>query len=102
MLEAVMANTAGVRRMGAAALDLAYVAGGRFDGFFELGLSRWDMAAGLIIVREAGGFISEIEGGRNPLASGSIIATNDRLRVPLSELLQNADREQKLKTSAPA
>jgi myo-inositol-1(or 4)-monophosphatase len=100
MLEAVMANTAGVRRMGAAALDLAYVAAGRFDGFFELGLSRWDMAAGVLLVREAGGFIAEIEGGRNPLASGSILATNDRLRGPLSELLQKADREQKLKTAA--
>ena len=102
MLEAVMGNTAGVRRMGAAALDLAYLAAGRFDGFFELGLSRWDMAAGIVIVREAGGFISEVDGGRNPLASGSILASNDRLRGPLSELLQNADREQKLKTSAPA
>ena len=99
MLEVVMANTAGVRRMGAAALDLAYVAAGRFDGFFELGLSRWDMAAGILLVREAGGFIAEIEGGRNPLASGSILATNDRLRGPLSELLQKADREQKLKTA---
>ena len=100
MLEAVMANTAGVRRMGAAALDLAYVAAGRFDGFFELGLSRWDTAAGIVIVREAGGFVSEIDGGRNPLASGSVLATNDRLRVPLAELLQNADREQKLKTGS--
>jgi len=99
MLEAVMGNTAGVRRMGAAALDLAYVAAGRFDGFFEMGLSRWDMSAGLIIVREAGGFVSEIEGGRNPLATGSVLATNDRLRGPLAELLQNADREQKLKTA---
>ena len=60
------------------------------------------MSAGIVIVREAGGFISEIEGGRNPLASGSILASNDRLRGPLSELLQNADREQKLKTTTPA
>ena len=87
--------------MGAAALDLAYVAAGRFDGFFEMGLSRWDMSAGMIIVREAGGFTSEIEGGRNPLATGSVLATNDRLRGPLAELLQNADREQKLKTATP-
>jgi myo-inositol-1(or 4)-monophosphatase len=99
MLEAVMGSTAGVRRMGAAALDLAYVAAGRFDGFFELGLSRWDMSAGIVIVREAGGFISEIDGGRNPLASGSIMASNDRLRGPLAELLQNADGEQKIKAA---
>ncbi|HEX2116369.1 MAG TPA: inositol monophosphatase family protein [Alphaproteobacteria bacterium] len=100
MLESVMGSTAGVRRMGAAALDLAYVAAGRFDGFFELGLSRWDMAAGIVIVREAGGFVSEIDGGRNPLASGSILAANDRLRGPLAELLQKADREQNLKTAS--
>jgi myo-inositol-1(or 4)-monophosphatase len=102
MLEAVMANTAGVRRMGAAALDLAYVAAGRFDGFFELGLSRWDMSAGLLIVREAGGFAGEIEGGRNPLASGSVIASNDRLQGPFSRLLRAADREQNVKTTTPA
>jgi myo-inositol-1(or 4)-monophosphatase len=66
----------------------------------ELGLSRWDTAAGIVIVREAGGFVSEIDGGRNPLASGSVLATNDRLRAPLAELLQNADREQKLKTAS--
>lgn len=102
MLEAVMANTAGVRRMGAAALDLAYVAAGRFDGFFELGLSRWDMSAGLLIVREAGGFIGEIDGGRNPLASGSILASNDRLQGPFSRLLRAADREQNVKAATPA
>ena len=95
MLEAVMANTAGVRRFGSAALDLAYVAAGRFDGFFELGLSPWDTAAGLLLVREAGGFISEVEGGRNPLETGSVLATNDRLHGPLGRLLRGADRERK-------
>ena len=93
MLEAVMGSTAGVRRMGAAALDLAYVAAGRFDGFFELGLSRWDVAAGMIIVKEAGGFVTEIDGGRNPLASGSVLATNDRLQTSLAQLLRDANRE---------
>jgi myo-inositol-1(or 4)-monophosphatase len=100
MLEAVMGGTAGVRRMGAAALDLAYVAAGRFDGFFELGLSRWDIAAGMIIVKEAGGFITEIDGGRNPLASGSVLAANDRLQTPLSQLLRDANREQNVKSEA--
>jgi myo-inositol-1(or 4)-monophosphatase len=97
MLEAVMGNTAGVRRMGAAALDLAYVAAGRFDGFFELGLSRWDIAAGIVLVREAGGFVSEIDGGNNPLASGSVLATNQRLQGPLGRLLREANREQSVK-----
>jgi myo-inositol-1(or 4)-monophosphatase len=101
MLEAVMGSTAGVRRMGAAALDLAYVAAGRFDGFFELGLSRWDVAAGLIIVKEAGGFVTEIDGGRNPLASGSVFASNDRLQTPLAALLRNAIHEQNVKPTTP-
>src|SRR3546814_18214042 len=61
-IDAVMANTAGIRRWGAAALDLAYVAAGRFDGFWERGLAPWDYAAGLILVREAGGSVSEMNG----------------------------------------
>ena len=60
-----MAATSGVRRMGAAALDLAYVAAGRFDGFWEFGLSPWDIAAGLLLVREAGGFVSDLAGGHD-------------------------------------
>jgi len=91
LLETVMGDTAGVRRMGAAALDLAYVAAGRFDGFFEFGLNPWDVAAGLIIVREAGGFVSEIEGGGDPLNKGSMLATNDHLHGPLGRLLRAAD-----------
>ena len=61
-----MAETAGVRRFGSAALDLAYVAAGRFDGYWESHVQPWDVAAGLLMVSEAGGFISEIGGGRNP------------------------------------
>src|SRR5436305_1443614 len=60
MFGAVAAQTAGIRRFGAAALDLAYVAAGRYDGYFEVGLSPWDVAAGIILVREAGGYVSEI------------------------------------------
>jgi myo-inositol-1(or 4)-monophosphatase len=90
LLEAVMSNTAGVRRMGAAALDLAWVAAGRYDGFFEIGLSPWDVAAGILIIREAGGTISEIDGGRNVLESGNVLATNDRLTMPLGKLLRAA------------
>jgi myo-inositol-1(or 4)-monophosphatase len=99
LLETVMGNTAGVRRFGAAALDLAYVAAGRFDGFFEFGLSPWDVAAGILIVREAGGFVTEIDGGKNMLTSGSLLASNDLLRLPLGKLLREAN---KAESAAPA
>ena len=67
LLAEVMERVAGVRRIGPAALDLAYVAAGRFDGFFEFGLSPWDMAAGLLMVKEAGGYVTTIEGSRDVL-----------------------------------
>lgn len=89
-LEAVMAIVAGVRRTGSAALDLAYVAAGRYDGFWETGLYPWDVAAGIVLVREAGGFVSEVEGGSGMIASGSILAANDRLHAPLGELLRDS------------
>ncbi len=72
----VLEKTAGVRRFGAAALDLAYVAAGRFDAFWERDLNIWDVAAGAAIVREAGGFVTEIEGGNKFLTAGSILAAN--------------------------
>jgi len=75
-LAAIMADAAGIRRMGAAALDLAWVAAGRFDGFFETGLNPWDVAAGMLIVREAGGYVSDYSGRGDPLNAGSIIAGN--------------------------
>src|SRR5215470_9790889 len=79
--ERVMAQSAGVRRWGAASLDLAYVAAGRFDGFWERHLKSWDVAAGAVIVREAGGFVKEIDGG-DFLQTGAIIAANERM-LPL-------------------
>ncbi len=92
-LRAVMLNTAGVRRLGAAALDLAYVAAGRCDGFWEMGLGLWDMAAGLILVRESGGFACDMDGGQNMLDSGDIIATNDPLHGPITKLLRDTNRQ---------
>ena len=89
-LEAVMAEAAGVRRFGVAALDLAWVAAGRFDGFWESGLKPWDMAAGIILVREAGGYVAELDGGAKMLESGSILATNDGLHSLVSRLLRGA------------
>jgi len=90
-LNAVMAETAGVRRMGAAALDLAYVAAGRFDGFWEFGLKPWDIAAGILLVKEAGGYCSEPDGsGHDMLATGNVLAANDHLHLPLGRLMRQA------------
>jgi len=82
-----MRHTAGVRRWGVASLDLAYVAAGRFDGFWERGLEPWDIAGGVLLVREAGGYVSAIDGGRLALDGGSILAATDTLHRPLLELL---------------
>jgi myo-inositol-1(or 4)-monophosphatase len=73
--------------MGAAALDLAYVAAGRYEGFWEEDLSPWDIAAGIIMVKEAGGYVSDLKGGQTMLQSGSVLATNGSLHAPLQALL---------------
>jgi myo-inositol-1(or 4)-monophosphatase len=86
-LRQVMEATAGVRRMGSAALDLAYVAAGRFDGFWETELSPWDVAAGVVLVREAGGFVTTISGGNDMIYGGSILAANTQMHAPLIKLL---------------
>ena len=87
-LEQVMAVSAGVRRFGAAALDLAYVAAGRYEGFWEQGLNSWDMAAGVVLVREAGGMVSDFAGRRRFMESGEIVATNGALHDDLRKLLR--------------
>jgi myo-inositol-1(or 4)-monophosphatase len=87
-LAAVMANSAGVRRFGAASLDMAYVAAGRCEGYWEMGVKPWDIAAGIILVREAGGYVSEIDGGHAVLDSGYVLAANDHLHLPLGTLLR--------------
>lgn len=79
MLKAVTESVAGVRRPGSAALDLAYVAAGRYDAFWELGLSAWDLAAGALIIREAGGLVTDINGSENYLESGNIVAGNPKV-----------------------
>ncbi len=87
-LEPVMANTAGVRRFGSAALDLAYVAAGRFDAYWERGLKPWDMAAGILLVREAGGVVSDLTGRDQMLKSGHILASNEMLHPQFLKLLK--------------
>ena len=87
MLKAVMLESAGIRRPGSAALDLCYVAAGRVDAFFELGLSKWDIAAGALIIREAGGRISDFHGGDGYLDSGNVVAGNPKVYAALSKLL---------------
>jgi myo-inositol-1(or 4)-monophosphatase len=86
-LGSVMGKTAGVRRWGAASLDLAFVAAGRYDAFFEFGLAPWDVAAGLLLVREAGGMIADTAGHPYALGASSILATNAGLRDAMVEAL---------------
>ena len=81
-LGGLMPQVAGIRRLGAAALDLAWVAAGRYDGFWELGLKPWDISAGLLIVREAGGYATDPAGG-DPRESGNVVAANPHLHAPL-------------------
>lgn len=73
----------GIRRLGSAALDLAYVACGRFDGFYEIGLNPWDVAAGIILVKEAGGRITDFTGGENYLYGGEIVASNGMIHTSI-------------------
>jgi myo-inositol-1(or 4)-monophosphatase len=89
-LAAVIATTSGVRRLGVASLDLAYVAAGRFDGYWEFKLAPWDLAAGILIVREAGGYVTDMEGGQGMLSGGDVIAANPHLHQPLMQLLNRA------------
>lgn len=87
-LEEFTRDVRAIRRAGSAALDLAYVAAGRTDGFWEMGLSRWDIAAGIVLVREAGGFVSDLSGGEQYLDSGDIIAANPRILKAMVQKLK--------------
>lgn len=81
-------KTAGQRRPGAASLDLAYVACGRYDGFWEFGLAPWDMAAGALLISEAGGLVSDLRGEANYLETGNIIAGTPKIFAPLLKLIE--------------
>ncbi|MDP6428918.1 MAG: inositol monophosphatase family protein [Rhodospirillales bacterium] len=89
-MAAVMGASAGIRRFGSAALDLAFVAAGRYDGFWESGLMPWDIAAGIILVREAGGLVTDIDGRDMRLEAGTILASNPNLHQPLGDTLRKA------------
>ncbi|MBX7495922.1 inositol monophosphatase [Qipengyuania sp. 6B39] len=87
---AIAPQVAGIRRFGAASLDLAWLAAGRYDGFWESGLNDWDTAAGCLIVREAGGFVSDFRGRSMPIHSAQVLAANDALHSKLHKLLAGA------------
>ena len=89
IFEEVVRGTSGVRRPGSAALDLAYVAAGWFDGFFEINLSKWDIAAGGLLVTEAGGIVSDFSEKDGWLESGNIVATNPKIYDPLIKIIQS-------------
>jgi len=84
----LMPTCAGIRRYGAAALDLAYVAAGRFDGFWERNLHIWDMAAGVLLIREAGGFVEDITEGGDPLKSGAIVVAGEQVFPKFSRIVR--------------
>jgi myo-inositol-1(or 4)-monophosphatase len=86
--ETLLPNIAGLRRFGAAALDLAYVAAGRFDGFWERGLAPWDMAAGIVLVRESGGLVSDLTNRQKMLDSGDIVAAHEPIHAALLKNLK--------------
>lgn len=87
--EAAMLETAGIRRGGAASIDLAWVASGRFDAYWEHGLQPWDVAAGILLVREAGGTVSDTEGGAKMFDTGGIVAANGQIHKQIVSLLKN-------------
>lgn len=90
LFSSIFPKTAGVRRAGAAALDLAYVACGRFDGFWEAALKRWDMAAGVLLIKEAGGMVSDFQGENRYFDHGNVIAGNPKIFKQLLDLIHQS------------
>ena len=88
MFRAITTEAAGIRRAGAAALDLAYVAAGRLDGFWEIGIMEWDMAAGILLIKEAGGVVTDFSFNDNYLASGNVIAGSPKMHQMLYQLIE--------------
>ena len=88
MFRALFPHTAGIRRPGSAALDLSYVAAGRLDGFWEIGLNIWDLAAGVLLIKEAGGLSSDFIGGSNHLESGNLVAGNPKLFAEILKIIR--------------
>ena len=93
MLQKAIASTSGVRRAGSAALDLCYVAAGRLDAYWETGLAPWDLAAGTLIVREAGGIVSGLDGSENFLDAGHVLCGNPKIYAGIAKLFSNEIRE---------
>ncbi len=87
-LARLLPTCAGVRRYGAAALDLAYVAAGRYEGYWERSINEWDIAAGVLLVREAGGFVEGVEAGSDPISSGSVLSANASIFETFSGLIR--------------
>lgn len=88
VLQSLIRGTAGIRRAGSAALDLAYIAAGRLDGFWEFGLKPWDIAAGTLLVREAGGIVGDLNGGYDHMQSGDTLAANPALLKKMLERIR--------------
>ena len=88
--EAFLRSTAGLRRAGSAAIDLAYTACGRYDGFWEVGLSRWDIAAGVLLVREAGGIVTDVVGAGSTLDTGDIVAAGSSFHATMLDVTRKA------------
>lgn len=97
IFNAIGPQIAGIRRNGAASLDLAWLAAGRYDGFWESSLSDWDTAAGCLLVREAGGFVSDFRGASQPIHSAQVLAANDALHSKLHKLLAGAIKPERSK-----
>ena len=88
MFRSLATDSAGIRRAGAAALDLAYVAAGRLDGFWEIGLMEWDMAAGILLIKEAGGVVTDFSFNDKYLESGNLIAASPKMHQIMYQLIE--------------
>jgi len=95
ILSTIMPHCAGIRRFGAASLDLAYVAAGRYDGFWEEGLQPWDIAAGMFLVKEAGGIVTDIRGSDKMMDTGGLVAANSAIHAELHKLVAQGIRASK-------